>query len=68
MTDIIVRPIFEWMKSTPKRLWPQHPPIFQNIGPEGVTKKDRQLARDLYLLLDEDSKNWYGHHGTFEGL
>jgi len=68
MTKVSVRPVYLWMKNTPKRLWPGHPPVFFDAPPEGASEADIQLARDLYLLLDEDSKNWYGHHGTFEGL
>ena len=36
---------------------PHHPPIFPNGEP---TERDKQLARELWKLLDDESKSWYG--------
>jgi len=49
-----------------KKLRPQHPPIFQGTGES--TLEDIELARELFRLLDDESKEWYGRRGIFEGL
>ena len=68
MTKVIVSPMPEKFKNIPKKWRPGHPPVFFDAPPEGASEADIQLARELYLLLDEESKDWYGHHGIFEGL
>lgn len=68
MTDVVLRPIPKKFLRYPQRLWPCHPPIFHDIGPNGVIEKDRQLARELFELLDRESQDWYAHDGIFLGL
>jgi len=68
MTKVHVLPLPEKFKNIPKKWRPGHPPIFWDISPEGITEKDRELARELFLLLDPESQEWYGRRGTFEGL
>lgn len=47
------------------RFWPGFPPIFPDGDP---TEADRDLARKLFLLLDEKSKTWYRKNKLFDGL
>ena len=62
MTEILIKPMPLWMRTTPERLWPRTPPIFSDLGPEGPTDADRELARELFRALDEQSQKWYGRH------
>ncbi len=59
MTDVIVRPMPEKYRKTPGYLRPTHPPIYQNVGTEGITDDDRKLAQELIDLLDDEGKRWY---------
>ena len=69
MTTICIKPMPESYKTIKKKIYrPQHPPPFQDIGPDGVTPEDVELARELFKILDEESKDWYGRRGIFEGL
>jgi len=51
-----------------KKYRPQHPPIFPDCGPEGPTESEKALARELFQLLDDESKDWYRGCRTFEGI
>ena len=45
---------------------PMPPPVFQDGPP---TEEDKELARELFKALDEESQAWYRSWGrTFEGL
>jgi hypothetical protein len=70
MTVINIKPMPESYRKISKKFRPMRPPIsiFENCGPDGPTPEDIELARELFKLLDEDSKDWYGRHGIFEGL
>jgi hypothetical protein len=60
MAQVRIKPMPEAYRNVPKRLWCQHPPIF--LLEEGETKvsdEDIQLARELFKLLDDQSKAWY---------
>lgn len=71
MTTVHILPMPEKFRDIPPIFRPRTPPIFQDIGPEGITEDDRQLARELFKLLDDESKEWYRSRGPgqlFEGL
>ncbi len=68
MMNVVVRPIPESYRRIPPKYRPTHPPIFPDSGPEGPSDADKELARELYLLLDEESRAWYGRNGVFAGL
>lgn len=68
MTTITLKPMPEAIRKTPKKWRSQTPPVFMDIGPDGVTPEDVELARELFKILDEESKDWYGRRGIFEGL
>ena len=68
MTICTIKPMPESYRKISKKFRPQHPPIFMDIGPNGLTPEDMELARELFKLLDEESKDWYGRHGTFADL
>ena len=59
MTEVVINPMPERFKKTPMLYRPRTHPIFYNIDPGGIIEKDRQLARELFLLLDDESKAWY---------
>jgi len=64
-----VAPMPEKFRKIPLRLRPGHPPVFTlRKKDEEPSPADRQLARELFQLLDEESKDWYGRYGLFEGL
>lgn len=68
MATVKVVPMPDWARQVSRRLWPCHEPIFDDTsGP--VTEADRELARKLFLDLDEMSKEFYRQGSTiFEGL
>jgi hypothetical protein len=68
MAKVSIKPMPEKYRSISKKYRPRHPPIFQDCGPDGPSESDVALARELYQLLDEESKDWYGHDGIFKGL
>ena len=43
-------------RAIPRRWWPRHPPPFPDGPP---TAEELELARELYLALDEVSQAWY---------
>lgn len=59
MTKVFIEPMSAKIKSLPKWLRPGIPPVFQDIDEEGVTEDDRQLARELFMALDEESQDRY---------
>jgi hypothetical protein len=67
MAEVKIIPASASLRKIPMRLWPLHPPIFQGGEP---TEDDRQLARELFLALDEESQAWYRRGGSrlFDGL
>lgn len=65
---IHVKPMPQSYHRISKKFRPQHPPVFMDIGPAGVTSYDINLARELFKILDPESKDWYGRKGIFEGL
>lgn len=59
-----VKPMPEKIRTIPKKWRPQPPPLFFGEG----TPEDVELARELFKLLDDESKDWYGRDGIFKGL
>lgn len=69
MTTVHVKPMPEAIRRIKNKIFrPMHPPVFMEIGPGGVTPQDTELARELFKILDEESQDWYGRRGIFEGL
>jgi len=70
MTTINILPMPENIRKIPKKWRPQHPPvkIFENCGPDGPTPEEIEEAREIFNLLDEESKDWWGRGGYFKGL
>jgi len=65
MTTVHVAPMPENYKTIKKKIHrPQHPPLFQDIDPGGVTPEDYALALELFELLDTESQEWWGGAGT----
>ena len=65
MSTVNIRPLTPGLRAIPVRWRPQFPPIF----PDGLpTSADIELARELYLLLDDESRRWYGRCRSFAGL
>ena len=68
MTVTII-PMPERYREIPKKYRPGTPPIFTYAeGEKGRSPEDVQLARELWKLLDEESQEWYGRRGIFEGI
>lgn len=62
MTIVCIKPMPEKYRTITPLYRPGIPPIFQDIGPEGVTEDDRKQARELFRLLDKESQQWYLIH------
>jgi hypothetical protein len=58
----------EWMRKIRSIYRPLAPPIFVDIGTEGVTPEDIALARELFNILDEESKEWYRRNGILKDI
>lgn len=56
MTTVVVVPLPSWCRSKPRKVWPQHPPIFPDGEP---SQEDRELAAELIAALDQSSQDWY---------
>ena len=63
---VTIRPMPERYRSIPARYRPGHPPIFTDC-PE-PSRENIELARELFKLLDEESKEWFGYGGIFADL
>ena len=68
MTTISIKPMPEIYKKYSKKFMPQHPPIFTDCGQDGPTPEEIEMARELFKILDDESKDWYGRRGIFRGL
>lgn len=60
-----IEPLSPGLRAIPARWRPQVPPIFPDGPP---TPADVELARELYLLLDAESRRWYGRCRIFDSL
>ena len=63
MTVVNIIPMPEKFRKIPKKWRPVNPPVFIDCGPDGPTAEDRQLARELFALLDPESQEWYRRCG-----
>ena len=69
MTICTVKPMPEAYRRIKKKIYrPMHPPIFLDIDPGGLTAEDWELARELFSILDEESKEWYRRSGCFKDI
>jgi len=62
MTNVNIRPMPRVLLKYSMKFRPTVAPVFSDIGPEGPTPEDRALARELFLALDEESKEWYRYN------
>lgn len=62
---IDVRPLPEFYRKFPKIYWPCPPPVFSHEEP---TPAEIELARELFMLLDDESKEWYGRCRVFKNI
>jgi len=61
MTTCTIKPMPEKFKAIKKKIYrPQHPPVFMDIDPGGLTPEDLELAIELFGCLDTESKEWWG--------
>ena len=68
MSEVKIIPMPPSYRSISPKYRPGHPPIFPDGDP---TESDRQLARELFALLDPESQAWYRRGGArrlFEGI
>ena len=63
MGIVFVRPMPEKYRNIPELYRPRPGPIFRDFGPKGPSPEDRALARELFGLLDPESKRWYQETG-----
>jgi hypothetical protein len=68
MTVCTIRPMSEANRKCSKKFRHQPPPIFMDIDAGGVTKEDIEEAKELFKILDPESRDWYGRTGIFERL
>ncbi len=71
MTTINIKPMPEFYRKISKKFWPGKPPgssIFTDCGPGGPTPEEIEEAREIFKLLDEESKDWWGRDGIFKNL
>lgn len=65
---VTIKPMPEAYRKISKKFRPGTPPVFTDIGPGGVTPEDIELAKELFKILDDESKDWYGRRGIFKDL
>lgn len=65
MTQVTVERMPASFRKFSPRFRPRPPPIFQDGDPAPA---DVQLARDLFMALDDESKRWYRGFATFKDL
>jgi hypothetical protein len=56
---VVLVPMPERWLQISMRLRPGCPPVFVDGAP---TAEDRELARELFLALDADSRAWYSYN------
>jgi len=66
MTTISIEPMPESIRKIPKKWRPQHPPLsfFSDCGPGEPTKKDYQIALEIFEALDSESQDYWGGEST----
>jgi len=68
MTVVNVKPMPDFYRKIKKVFWPGHPPLFTDVGPEGISNDDIELACELFGLLDQESQSWYGGQRFIDNL
>ncbi len=66
MTEVVIKPLPEAFRKISAKYRPSPPPVFP--GPGEPTREDVALARELFLLLDPESREWYGGAGFLKRL
>lgn len=64
---VTIKPMPEWCRKL-KKFRPFPPPVFTNCGESGPSQEDIELARELFKILDEESKDWYRLVGIFKDI
>jgi hypothetical protein len=63
MRDVTIKPLSELLREPRFRKWrPRPAPIFAGYD-SPPTDDEIALARELFALLDDESKNWYRSSG-----
>jgi hypothetical protein len=60
-------PLSGKLRQISKKYRPVHPPVFPDCGEEGPSDSDIALARELFELLDDESKEWYRNCSFLKG-
>jgi len=63
-----IMPMPEWARKISPKFRPSHPPIFLDCGAGGPSDEERELANELFKILDEESKAWYRSGGLFKDI
>lgn len=63
-----LKPMPESYRKIRKIFRPKAPPIFVDCQESGPSPEDRELARELFRILDPESQDWYGRRGVFEDI
>ena len=67
--SVDIKPMPEWCRNIAKKFRPQHPPLHLECGEDGKPLPGEiEEARELFKILDEESKEWYGRRGIFKDL
>jgi hypothetical protein len=67
--SVHIKKLSEFYHRFSPKFWPGIPPIFPNCGESGPSPEDIEEARELFKLLDPESKSWYRRHSRiFDGL
>lgn len=66
---VSIKPMPESYRRIKKKIYrPLAPPIFIDCGPNGPTPEEIELARELFKILDEESKDWYRRNGISKDI
>ncbi|MCX5810162.1 MAG: hypothetical protein NTX36_12475 [Proteobacteria bacterium] len=62
-------PMPESYRKISKKFRPGRPPLHLKCGEDGKPLPEEiEEARELFKILDEESKDWWGRGGIFKGL
>lgn len=65
MTKCTLKPMSEGNRKCAKKYQHQPPPMFMDVAPGGVTPEDMEEARELFKILDDETKDWYHRNHIF---
>lgn len=59
MGRVVVAPMPERYRKISRLYRPRPGPIFRDFGQDEPSEQDRELAKALFKILDDQSKRWY---------